>query len=113
MALKWDRGRAQGDVFIPAARLWLDKTKTRLISDGDPAAAFLFCVPGRPIPMADAKKYGLLEVEVIVETEPPSEKQPEEASEVTEVSEVKESKPQETKVIEPEATKRKRGRPKK
>lgn len=32
----------------------------RLVPEGDPDARWLFAIPGRPIPMADAIKYGLV-----------------------------------------------------
>lgn len=33
----------------------------RLVPDTDPDARWLYCIPGTPIPRAEAERYGLLE----------------------------------------------------
>ena len=79
-------GKAAGLTgFVPSVRLWLTADKSRVVPDGDAAAAFLFGVPGRVIPLAEAKRFGLI-------PDP----------------EIKESAPEATKEIRPEETKRKR-----
>jgi hypothetical protein len=55
---KFDRDTA---MVIPKQKLWLTEDRTQLVADGDPRAAFLFCIAGRPIPKSEAAKYGLLE----------------------------------------------------
>ncbi|MCW2767925.1 MAG: hypothetical protein JWO11_3884 [Nocardioides sp.] len=55
---------------IATARLCLTEDRKRLVPDTDPDARWLFCVPGAPIPRADAERYGLL-------TEPDAEPDPE------------------------------------
>lgn len=75
----------KGQSFVIATdKLYLDDTKTRLVAEGDPASAFLFCCPGQYIPRADAIRYGM-------------------ADESTPT--VKESRPQETKETLPQETK--------
>lgn len=41
-------------------RLWLTADKSEIVADGDPDAAFLLAVPGRPIPpdYADTPRRG-------------------------------------------------------
>ena len=70
---------AGGPIYKPTEKLWLTADRSRLVKDGDPEAAFLFCIPGRAIPMQEAKQYGLG---------------------------IKELKPQETKELRPERTKK-------
>lgn len=48
-------------MIIPQQKLWLTADKSRLVPDGHPDAAFLFCMPGRPILRSEAAKWGLLE----------------------------------------------------
>ena len=55
-------------LFLPTERLFQTADKSKLVSQDDPAAAFLFCIPGRPIPMAIAVRYGL----VVFEKEQPA-----------------------------------------
>ena len=74
-------GAGQGATVKATHKLWLTADRSRLVHDGSPEAAFLFCVPGRAIPIEEARKYGLL-------------------------PEVKEVKPQETKELRPERTKK-------
>lgn len=40
-------------------RLWLTEDRSELVPDGDPRAAFLFCIPGQRLTDEDAQKYGL------------------------------------------------------
>jgi len=51
-------------------RLYLDAGGTRVLEDGDPAAAFLLAAPGRAIPKADVARLGLVLVEGSVQQEP-------------------------------------------
>ena len=65
--------------FVIAPERILRTKDDRLVPAGDPAGKWLFCGKGARISIADAEKYGL-----------------------------KESKPQETKEIRPQGTKRRR-----
>lgn len=47
------------DVVVARRRLWLNAGKDKLLPDGDPEAAFLFCSAGQEILRADAERYGL------------------------------------------------------
>jgi len=51
----------EGDMgsIIPGRRLWLTADKSRLVEDGDPDAATLYCGPTDGISEADAKRLGL------------------------------------------------------
>lgn len=40
-------------------RLWLTADKSRVVEDGDPAAAFLLAAPGTEIAPDDVKRFGL------------------------------------------------------
>ncbi len=93
MAFDYPKGIASngGTLFVPSRKLWLTLDRTRVVADGDPLAHFLFCVPGRPIPMEEAKRYGLW---------PPKEERP------TLGAEVKEAAPEATKELRPQGTKR-------
>lgn len=42
-------------------RLFLTKDKSRIVPDGSPDAAYLFCTQGSLISEADALKYNLIE----------------------------------------------------
>lgn len=44
---------------IATEKLWLTADRSRLVKDGDPEAAFLFCTPGKALSDEDAKRYGL------------------------------------------------------
>jgi hypothetical protein len=46
---------------VATARLCLTEDRSRVVPDTDPDARWLFCVPGSPIPRADAERYGLLD----------------------------------------------------
>ena len=70
-----------GPLYTPTARWWLTSDRTRLVPEGSPEAAFLFCIPGRPIPLKDAQLFGLA---------------------------VKESHPEATKELRPQRTKQKK-----
>lgn len=41
-------------------RLWLTAERDRLVPDGDPDAAFLFCTAGARVARADALRLGLI-----------------------------------------------------
>ena len=45
--------------LVADRRLWLDAGRTRVVEDGDPAAAFQLVAPGRPIPRVDVVRLGL------------------------------------------------------
>jgi len=58
--------RAQGDTdhlqpgeLLADRRLWVNAAKTRLLEDGDSAAAFLLAAEGRPIPADLVTSLGL------------------------------------------------------
>lgn len=40
-------------------RLWYTADKERVVPEGDPEAAFLFCTPGKEVPLAEAQRLGL------------------------------------------------------
>lgn len=90
-------------------RLFLTADKSRLVEEGDPAAAFLFCAPGHEIPIKDAEKYGLLgstdgETDhEIGETNP-------DAGETTDDTGKKDKDPAGTKEVTPGETKKRRGK---
>ncbi len=48
-----------GAVFVADRRLYLDADKSKVLEEGDPAAAYLFCRPGRPISVEDQEAFGL------------------------------------------------------
>ena len=86
--------------FTCTEKLWLTADRSRLVPDGSAEAAFLFCVPGRQIPMRDAVQYGLATMAGAVSPGP------EVKAEVPLVIETTEAMPQ-------EPVKRGRGRPRK
>lgn len=47
--------------WVADRRLWLTAERDRLVEDGDPAAAFLFCAPGQPVAMEEARRFGLVD----------------------------------------------------
>ena len=53
------RDRKEGQMFIADRRLWQTADRSRLVEDGDPEAAFLFCTPGDEVAEEEAKRYGL------------------------------------------------------
>lgn len=73
MAVEFEFAKDPGSgVMVEAtARLCLTEDG-RLVPEGDPAARWLYCIPGRMIPRAEAEKYGLLQ-----EAEPEPEPEPE------------------------------------
>ena len=85
MALTIHKVMPETKMVTITQRLWQTSDKSRLVVDGDPAAAFLFCIPGREIPVGEALRYGLARAE-----------------EQAVVAEVKESHPSETKIMNPE-----------
>jgi len=48
-----------GLTIVADRRLWLDVAKTRVVEDGDPAAAFLYVAEGDEINASDAGRFGL------------------------------------------------------
>jgi hypothetical protein len=72
------------DDYIPTSRLWLTADRGKVVPEGDSAAAFLFAIPGRVIPRAEALRYGL----------------------ITEAPAIKERVPEHTKELVPEETKK-------
>lgn len=72
MALKI--GTLEGERVRMEQRLWQTADRTKLVLDGDPEAAFLFCVPGGYVSLTDAKRYGLVEDEGSKKPEKKSEK---------------------------------------
>lgn len=40
-------------------RLWFTIDRTRVVEDGDPEAAFLFCAPGQEVAVEELEKYGI------------------------------------------------------
>ena len=80
------------DDYIATARLWLTADRSRVVPEGDPAAAFLFAIPGRAVSRAEALRYGLIE-----DAPAPA---------------VKERVPENTKEVVPEETKKPKKAPK-
>lgn len=96
-------------MFTATTRLWVTADASRLVGDGDPDAAFLFCIPGQQIPEAEAAKYGLT---VTVTPEPESApSEPEPAAKMTVAPENKMRTPEADKGDE--APRRGPGRPRK
>lgn len=65
--------------MIADRRLYLTADKTRLVEEGSPEAAFLYCTPGQTLEEAEiAKLKQVIEVKVTLEAkailEPPSNK---------------------------------------
>ncbi len=60
MGLTFKYGVATGQQFHCESKLWLTADRLRVVPDGDPEAAFLFCVPGRAIPLEEAERFGLI-----------------------------------------------------
>ena len=73
------------DVFIATEKLWIAQDGSRLVPDGHPSARSLFCVKGREIPLAEARRWGLVQTEL--------------------APAVKQRLPQETKESRPQVTK--------
>src|SRR5215210_4354171 len=48
--------------YIASRRLWLTADKSRIVEDGDPAAAFLLCGAGAAVSAEDVARYGLARV---------------------------------------------------
>jgi enoyl-CoA hydratase/carnithine racemase len=74
------------DDYIPTSRLWLTADCDRVVPEGDPDAAFLFAIPGRSVPRAEALRYGLIQDAPAIQ--------------------VKERVPDNTKEVVPEETKK-------
>lgn len=50
---------AGGPRVIVDRRLWVTADGSRAVEDGDPAAAFLLCAPGKPVPRAELERLGV------------------------------------------------------
>lgn len=50
-----------GQTVSAVERLWLTESRDRVVPDGHPDAAFLFCSPGDEIPVSTAAAVGLVE----------------------------------------------------
>lgn len=48
-------------MMIATARLYLTADKARMVAQGDPEAATLYCVPGDNIPPSAVSRYGLVD----------------------------------------------------
>ena len=68
---------APSNVYRATGRMWLTADRKRVVPEGHRECRFLYCTPGQLIPIAEAKRYGL----------------------------IKESKPAATKEIRPQETK--------
>ena len=55
--------------FTLPVRLYLTADKERVVEAGDPEAAFLLGPAGREIPIEEAKKYGLLDLQIDADDE--------------------------------------------
>ena len=49
-----------GDKVVVTERLYLTADQSRVVREGDPAAAFLFATPGKEIALDVAVRYGLV-----------------------------------------------------
>ena len=65
-----DPDQPEDGALVADRRLYLDAGGTRVLEDGDPAAAFLLAAPGRAIPKTDVARLGLVLVEGSVQQEP-------------------------------------------
>lgn len=54
-----DPDQPQEGSLVADRRLWLNAGGTRIVEDGDPAAAFLLAAPGRSIPKSEVDRLGL------------------------------------------------------
>ena len=101
-------------VVVAVDRLWLDASKKHLLHDGHPDAAFLFCVPGDEIRVAEAGRVGLLKgssAKAEAEAEPQEESEPAESeapAEAEQEPEAKQDEPAEDKKAAKPADKRRR-----
>ncbi|MCI2421505.1 hypothetical protein MOQ72_29130 [Saccharopolyspora sp. K220] len=59
------------------AKLWLTADRDRLVPDGHPDAAFLYCTPGMQVPRDEAERYGLLGGTPTAEPEAEADLEPE------------------------------------
>ncbi|MEV0085256.1 hypothetical protein [Saccharopolyspora sp. NPDC050642] len=50
----------RGELVEVDAKMWRTSDGERLVPDGDPDAAFLYCTPGMQVPRAEAERYRLL-----------------------------------------------------
>lgn len=77
MALEFVKDPGSGVMVEATARLCLTEDD-KLVPEGDPEGRWLYCIPGRMIPRAEAEKYGLLQhaAESEPEPEPPRDETP-------------------------------------
>lgn len=61
MALEFEYIEDPGGPMVEATARLCRTEDDRLVPEGDPAARWLYTVPGRMIPRAEAEKYGLLQ----------------------------------------------------
>lgn len=47
--------------WVADRRLWLTADRGRLVPDGHPEAAFLFCTVGTAVPAEEARRFGLMD----------------------------------------------------
>ena len=52
-------GEIMAGTFTADRRLWLTADRSRVVEEGDPAAATLFCSVGRAISTADAERLNI------------------------------------------------------
>jgi len=57
-------------------RLWLSGDRSRVVEDGDPAAAFLLAAPGAAIAGTEAVRLGLQTVDGVIHLPPEEKKAP-------------------------------------
>ncbi|SDZ55201.1 hypothetical protein SAMN05216215_10978 [Saccharopolyspora shandongensis] len=60
MALEMNTSTGRGELVKVDAKMWRTADGERLVPDGDPDAAVLYCTPGMQVPRAEAERYRLL-----------------------------------------------------
>lgn len=95
--------------MIAKERLYLTEDRKRLVAEGDPKAAFLYCTPGDEIPESAAELFKLVDGGLRPKKEPavrPETKQPKPApTKEPKVPETKEQQPDEDKQSQPDENK--------
>src|ERR1051325_346078 len=61
MAIEFIKAQPQTNIYTASERLYLTADRSRVVKDGDPDAAFLLVCAGGQLPIAEARKYGLLD----------------------------------------------------
>lgn len=51
-------------------KLWLNATKTKVVEDGDPEAAFLYGIRGNRVPRLEAERLGALPLDEVTKEVP-------------------------------------------